>query len=105
MKRRCQELIVLPMSFSKTQEGFVVQGDNLLSNFKSVDFTLVLWIYISKKPRGKDSFITGKVSHRDAWPLIVLRNDTRIDIIYGLTNDFECITSEGSIMARIRLGL
>lgn len=96
-KRRCQELIVRPLEFFRVQEGFVVQGDNLLSNFKGIDFTLATWIFIDKKSPVRHSFVTGKVSHHDAWPLVVLRNDGKLDIIYGHSNDFECMASVSSI--------
>lgn len=96
-KRRCQELIVRPLEFFRVQEGFVVQGDNLLSNFKGIDFTLATWIFIDKKAAVRQSFVTGKVSHHDAWPLVVLRNDGKLDIIYGHSNDFECMVSVSSI--------
>jgi hypothetical protein len=39
--------------------GFVIQGDNLLSNYKGIDFTLTLWIFIKKKSTTRYSFITG----------------------------------------------
>ena len=96
-KRRCQELIVRPLEFFRVQEGFVVQGDNLLSNFKGIDFTLATWIFVDKKAAVRHSFVTGKVSHHDAWPLVVLRNDGKLDIIYGHSNDFECMASISSI--------
>jgi hypothetical protein len=96
-KRRCQELIVRPLEFFRVQEGFVVQGDNLLSNFKGIDFTLATWIFVDKKAAVRHSFVTGKVSHHDAWPLVVLRNDGKLDIIYGHSNDFECMASVSSI--------
>lgn len=97
-KKRCQELISQPMSFCKGQEGFVVQGDKLLSNFKGVDFTISTWIYVTKKEAGKHYFITGKVSHNDAWPLLVLRGiDGKIDLAYGRANEFDRLTTSASI--------
>jgi Concanavalin A-like lectin/glucanases superfamily len=92
-KRRCQELIVRPLEFCRAQEGFVVQGDSLLSNFKGIDFTLATWLYVDKKCTAGHSFITGRVSHHDAWPLMLLRNDNKLDIIYGHNNNFECMAS------------
>jgi hypothetical protein len=44
VKKRCQELITKPIEF-RSQEGFVVQGDKLLNNYKGIDFTLATWIY------------------------------------------------------------
>ena len=101
IKKRCQEIVLTPIEFNKNQEGFVVQGDNLLSNFKGLDFTLALWLYIDKKPIIKHNFITGKVSHHDAWPLIVLRNDGKLDIIYGHSNEFECMESISTIQSNL----
>jgi Concanavalin A-like lectin/glucanases superfamily len=92
-KRRCQELIVRPLEFCRAQEGFVVQGDSLLSNFKGIDFTLATWLYVDKKCPAGHSFITGRVSHHDAWPLMLLRNDNKLDVIYGHNNNFECMAS------------
>ena len=92
-RRRCQELIVRPLEFCRSQEGFVVQGDSLLNNFKGIDFTLATWLYVDKKCPTGHSFITGRVSHHDAWPLILLRNDGKLDIIYGHNNNFECMAS------------
>ena len=92
-RRRCQELIVRPLEFCRSQEGFVVQGDSLLNNFKGIDFTLATWLYVDKKCPAGHSFITGRVSHHDAWPLILLRNDGNLDIIYGHNNNFECMAS------------
>ena len=100
-RRRCQELIVSPLEFCRGQEGFVVQGDNLLSNFKGIDFTLASWIFLDKRPSDRHSFITGKVSHHDAWPLVVLRNDGKLDIIYGHSNDFECLVTVSFIPLHI----
>jgi alpha-tubulin suppressor-like RCC1 family protein len=96
-KRRCQELITKPMEFCRQQEGFVVQGDKLLNNYKGIDFTLSTWILISKNSSNRHSFITGKISHNDAWPLIALRGDRKIEVIYGHGNEFERVTSQVSI--------
>jgi len=96
-KRRCQELITKPMEFCRAQEGFVVQGDSLLNNFKGIDFTLATWVFVSKKATVKHNFITGKVSHHDAWPLVALRMDGKLDIVYGHSNEFECMTSVATL--------
>ena len=96
-KRRCQEIIIKPLEFCRSQEGFVVQGDSLLSNFKGIDFTLATWIFASKKASTKHSFITGKVSHHDAWPMIALRPDGKLDIVYGHSSEFETMTSVAAI--------
>eukprot|EP01041_Mallomonas_annulata_P001258 gene1258-2435_t len=97
-RRRCQELISQPLQFVRGQEGFVIQGEKLLSNYKGIDFTLSVWIYLSKKSSLRYSFITGKVSHNDAWPLVVLRgSDSKLDIIYGRGNEFERFTTQGTI--------
>ena len=96
-KRRCQEIIIKPLEFCRTQEGFVVQGDSLLSNFKGIDFTLATWIFSSKKASAKHNFITGKVSHHDAWPMVALRPDGKLDIVYGHSSEFETMTSVAAI--------
>ena len=96
-KRRCQEIIIKPLEFCRSQEGFVVQGDSLLSNFKGIDFTLATWIFASKKASTKHSFITGKVSHHDAWPMVALRPDGKLDIVYGHSSEFETMTSVAAI--------
>ena len=97
-RRRCQELIVNPMQFSRHQEGFVVQGEKLLSNFKGIDFTLACWVFISNRSSSRSSFLVGKVSHNDAWPLITLRAaDNKVEIIFGRANEFDRLTSHASI--------
>ena len=99
VKRRCQELITKPIEF-RSQEGFVVQGDKLLNNYKGIDFTLVTWIYLTKRSTStthSNSFITGKISHNDAWPLVSIRKDGKLEIIYGHGNEFERLTSTASI--------
>ena len=97
-RRRCQELIVNPMQFGRIQEGFVVQGEKLLSNFKGIDFTLACWIFITKNSASRSSFLVGKVSHNDAWPLITLRAaDMKAEIIFGRANEFERLASHASI--------
>lgn len=97
-KRRCQDVINKPLEFHRNQEGFVVQGDKLISNYKGVDFTLATWIYISKRnPSNTISFITGKVSHNDAWPIVILRADSKLEIIYGHSNEFEKFSSQVAI--------
>ena len=45
----------------------------------------------------KHNFITGKVSHHDAWPLVALRMDGKLDVVYGHSNDFECLTSVATL--------
>lgn len=99
VKRRCQELITKPIEF-RSQEGFVVQGDKLLNNYKGIDFTLATWIYLTKRSPSatqSNSFITGKISHNDAWPLVSVRKDGKLEVIYGHGNEFERLTSTGSI--------
>ena len=97
-RRRCQELIVNPMQFNRNQEGFVVQGEKLLSNFKGIDFTLAFWVYVSKKSGSRYSFLMGKVSHNDAWPLIGVRgSDMKIEVLFGRANEFERLTGQTSI--------
>lgn len=71
----------------------MIQGDDLLSNIKGLEFTLAAWIYINKMPLVKYGFITGKVSHSDAWPIVLLRKDLKLDIAFGHNNDFEYLTS------------
>jgi len=97
-RRRCQELIVSPMQFSRSQEGFIVQGEKLLSNFKGIDFTITCWLFLTKKTSSKSSFIVGKVSHNDAWPLIMYRgNDGKVEVVFGRANEFERLISQSSI--------
>lgn len=95
-RRRCQDLITKPMEFCRNVEGFVVQGEKLLNNYKGTDFTIACWVLIAKKPTAKYSFITGKVSHSDAWPIALLRSDGKLDVLYGHNNEFEKITSVGT---------
>lgn len=98
-KKRCQDLITKPMEFCRTVEGFVMQGEKLLSNNnnKGVDFTIATWILIAKRPITAHSFITGKVNHNDAWPIVLLRNDGKLDIMYGHNNELETFTTEASV--------
>lgn len=95
-KRRCQELITKPMEFCCSQEGFVVQGDKLLNNYKGMDFTLATWILVSRL-HAKNNFVTGKVSHNDAWPLISIKCDGKLEILYGHGSEFERLTSQASL--------
>ena len=96
-KKRCQELIRNPVEFCRSQEGFVVQGEKLLNNYKGMDFTLAMWIMPTSKFIPRHCFVTGKISHNDAWPLISLRNDGKLVVIYGHGNEFERITSQTTV--------
>ena len=72
----------------------------MINNFKGGDFSIGTWIIVAKKAAatgGKQSFITGKLNHNDAWPLVVLRGDGKLDILYGHNNEFEKLTTENSI--------
>ena len=95
--KRYQELIHLPIQFSKDKEGLVIQGEKLQTNFKGIDYSLALWVHISKKPSGHCSFITGKVSHTDAWPVLLLRADLKFEVLYGKGGDFERFNSKAVI--------
>lgn len=97
-KKRCQDLITKPIEFCKASEGYVLPGEKLMNNYKSIDFTVATWIFITKKNcDNKYNFIAGKVNHNDAWPIIVVRNDGKLEVCYGHNNELEKITSEGSI--------
>ena len=100
-KRRCQELIRNPTEFCRNQEGLVVQGDKLLNNYKGMDFTLAMWVMPTMRSSSRYCFISGKISHNDAWPLISMRNDGKIVIIYGHGNEFERATSQATIPVRL----
>jgi hypothetical protein len=52
---------ILIFLYTQIYAGFVIQGENLLSNFKGIDFTLTLWIFLKKKSTTRYSFITGKI--------------------------------------------
>lgn len=65
-----------------------------------MDFSIATWIIVAKKTAavgGKQSFITGKLSHNDAWPIVILRADGRLDVLYGHNNEFEKLTTEAVV--------
>jgi 3-methyladenine DNA glycosylase/8-oxoguanine DNA glycosylase len=68
-----------------------------------VDFSIATWIIVAKKTAavgGKQSFITGKLSHNDrclADTIVILRADGRLDILYGHNNEFEKLTTEAVV--------
>lgn len=95
-KKRCQDIINKPMEFCKNSEGIVVQGDKLLSSSKGVDFTLTFWVFLSKSNENKTCFLSGKVSHNDAWPLVIIRADAKIEVLFGHGNEFEKFSSQSS---------
>jgi hypothetical protein len=95
-KRRYQDLITKPTDFNRSQEGMVIQGDKLINSYKGVDFTLATWLFLTKRS-SKVSFITGKVSHNDAWPLILLRPDMKLEVLYGHGNDLDRFSSISTI--------
>lgn len=97
-RKRSQEILTRPRQFSRDQEGIVIQGDRLYTNFKGIDFTLSFWLFLRKRTRGKYSFIAGKLSHAEAWPLILVRADLRIEVIYGKGSDFEHLISKQTLM-------
>ena len=96
-RKRSQEIIAQPRQFLRNQEGLVVQGDRLYTNFKGIDFTLSFWLFLGKKPPGKYSFVAGKLSHADAWPVILVRCDLKIEVVYGKGNDFERLVSKRAL--------
>jgi hypothetical protein len=96
-RRRCQDLITKPMEFCRSVEGFVVQGDKLLNSVKGVDFTICFWMLVAKKSAAKQSFITGRVSNSEAWPVVVLRGDGKVEVIFGHANELEKIVSTATV--------
>lgn len=65
-----------------------------------MDFSIATWVIVAKKSistGGKQSFITGKLNHNDAWPLVVLRGDGKLDILFGHNSEFEKLTTEAVI--------
>lgn len=96
-KRRCQDLITKPMEFCRSVEGFLVQGEKLINSYKGMDFTMATWVLLAKKTSHKYSFLTGKVNHNDAWPIVLLRSDGKLDILYGHNNELERFTTEAVV--------
>ncbi len=108
-KKRCQDLIIKPLEFSRNSEGIVIQGEKLLNNCKGVDFSIVTWILLTNKSssssntaasitnNSKGNFIIGKIHHNEAWPLILLKSDHKLEVIYGHNNEYEKGTTENSI--------
>jgi hypothetical protein len=98
LKKRCQEIISKPQQFCRNREGLVVQGDRLYTNFKGIDFTLSFWVFLSKKPTDRYSFLAGKISHTDAWPALMLRSsDMHLEVVFGKGNEFERFASKASL--------
>ena len=98
-KKRCQDLISKPMEFSRMCEGIAIQGEKLLNNCKGMDYSIATWVLITSRTAGssKSSFLLGKVSHNEVWPLVLLKNDGKLELVYGHNNENEKTTSETSI--------
>lgn len=97
-KKRCQDLIVKPMEFSKSCEGVVVSGEKLLNNCKGTDFSMATWVLVTNAgAASKSSFIFGKVSHNETWPTVLLKSDGKLEIVFGHNSEFEKTLSEATI--------
>lgn len=98
-KRRFQDLITKPMEFHPIfRRSIVVQGDRLINSTKGIDFTLATWIYLHRVSN-EPGFIAGKLSHNDAWPVLLVRSDKKLEVVYGHGNDLEKLVSALSIPA------
>lgn len=107
-KKRCQTLISNPILFNKGADGFLIPEKSLISNNKGIDFTLVGWVYISKNgssvsmnsASGKGvSFLFGRMQQNDCWPLLLLRPDMKLEVVYGKSVDLEKFSSNANIPA------
>ena len=97
-RKRCQELISRPLQFSRTQEGHAVPVDKLITSNKGIDFTLSVWLYLTKKPAARLSFIAGRLSNSDAWPALVYRgSENKLELVYGRSGDYERLISQATV--------
>lgn len=98
-KKKFQDLVIKPMEFSKSCEGLLVPGEKLLSNGKGTDFSVAVWIYIKSRPSpNKTALIVGKMNHSEAWPLLLVRSDGKLELAYGSNSELEKVVSEESIV-------
>ena len=100
-KKRCQTLINTPMQFVKGMDGFILPEKSLITNIKGTDFTMVTWVYLSRKNTahlGKCHYLFGKVHQNDGWPMVVLRAaDMKLEVVYGKDLDLDRFTSQTSV--------
>ena len=79
-----------------------------------MDFTLSTWIMLTKKPAAAAAagagagagrggagagaaFITGKVSHNDAWPVVSTKADGKVEVLFGHGAELERFTSQATL--------
>jgi hypothetical protein len=112
-KKKCQDLIIKPLEFSRNSDGIVIQGEKLLNNCKGSDFSITTWILLTAKQSptsngvssinshnstaNKGTFILGRISHNEAWPMILLKSDGKLEIVYGHNNEYDKAITEASI--------
>lgn len=94
-KKRCQDIIVKPYEFSRNSEGIMIPGEKLLNNCKGVDYSVATWVYLLNRPQNAASaFLFGKINSSEGWPLIILKSDGKLEILYGNHNECEKAISE-----------
>jgi len=104
-RKRCQDIITKPIEFSRQSEGVLILGEKLLNNCKGVDYSITTWIYLLNKPAPSPNvansspsyFLLGKLNHNEAWPLLFLKSDGKLEVLYGHHNECEKVVSEASI--------
>lgn len=97
-RKKFQDVIVKPMEFSKNNGGLAILGEKLLNSCKGTDFSIVTWIYLKSRPsETKSVAIVGKFNHSEAWPLVTLKSDGKLEIAYGSNNEIERAVSDEAI--------
>lgn len=97
-KKSKQDIISKPIEFCQVQEGIQVPTEQFSNSSKSSDFTLDVWLYLTKKTSNKShTFITGKIFQNDVWPCVLLTQDMKLEVIFGHTNDLERMISKITI--------
>ncbi|RYH27830.1 hypothetical protein EON65_13005 [archaeon] len=97
-KKRFQDIVMKPMEFSRNTEGMVLQGDKLMNSLKGTDFSIATWIYLKGRSNmAKTVLLFGRINHNEAWPLVLLKPDGKLEIAFGTNNEIERIVSEESL--------
>jgi hypothetical protein len=82
-RRRCQEIITAPRRFVNMEDGMQIPAEQLLANSKGPDFSITFWLYLSQDSTGKRRTILTRGYKNERWPVILLRDDRRLEVSFG----------------------
>ena len=65
------------------EDGMQIPAEQLLANSKGPDFSITFWLYLSQDSTGKRRTILTRGYKNERWPVILLRDDRRLEVSFG----------------------